>query len=227
MVFARGVGRRYARLALKLRLRISVIKFVFRGGMVMVEGCIPHGHQLREEEDEHCHKGDAFDPWILGNGAGEAWIRKSFIGGSEEVDECGCEDDAGTEVFGDEEAPFRDPDALVSGGIYGECSACIKAFSVRSSRCGSKSVPNREPTKMTKMAEIRIPIRPSNPLPASHESTDASAAMLVMLADGTTCLATTRDSSCRFPMLLRKPHAAGFVDWQDWNLVAGKIGYRL
>ena len=56
------------------------------------------------------------------------------------------------------------------------------------------NIPNKEPTRMTKMAEILTPSRPSNSLPASQPpsaSEVAAAAAVSMMAEGATCRATT------------------------------------
>ena len=44
-----------------------------------------HGHEFGEEEREDGHKGNAFDPGVLSDGAGEAWVSKSLICRSKEL----------------------------------------------------------------------------------------------------------------------------------------------
>lgn len=119
VIFARGVRGSYARFALNSGGRMLMLRFIFRGSVVVVKGCVAHGHEFGEEEDEDGHKGNTLYPIILRDGAGEAWICESIVGRSEEVDERGCYDDPRPEVFGDEEGPFGDPDTLVAGGVDG------------------------------------------------------------------------------------------------------------
>jgi hypothetical protein len=50
-------------------------------GMAMVlavtvaEFCVSHCHQFDEEEREHGHEADPFDPGISSDGASQTWIR--------------------------------------------------------------------------------------------------------------------------------------------------------
>ena len=99
-------------------------------GVGVAKGGEAHGHELDEEEDEDCHEGYAFDPVVLGYGPCEARVGEGRVGGGEEVDEgCGY-DDAGAEVFGDEEGPFWNADAAVSAGVDRECGAYQAGWSV-------------------------------------------------------------------------------------------------
>ena len=94
----------------------------------------------------------------------------------------GCgDDDAGTEVFGDEESPFGDADASVAGGEDGEDGACAWVLSVwramtdEDAKGGKASnIPNMDPMRMTKMAEMRTPIRPSYSLSSSQAGVEGS-----------------------------------------------------
>lgn len=54
------------------------------------------------------------------------------------------------------------------------------------------------------MAEMRMPIRPSNSFPASQEAAEVSAAAVLIIAEGATCLATTLVNSRRSPMLFAR-----------------------
>lgn len=116
------------------------------------------------------------------------------------MNECRGYDDAGTEVLGDEEGPVGDTDAFMAGGVDGEAGACggdiNEMFTVR---CNTRAgIPKSEPIRMTKIAEMRTPVRPSNSLPGS-QATAVSAAAEDMIADGATCLAMTRVTSCKVP----------------------------
>ena len=91
--------------------------------MIMIKGCEAHGHELGEEEDEDGHKGDAFNPGILGDGTSQTFVPQGVAGGGKEVDEGSGDDDAGTEVFGNEKNPSGDADALVTSSIDREYGA--------------------------------------------------------------------------------------------------------
>lgn len=131
-----------------------------------------------------------------------------------------CDDDSRTEVFDDKKGPLGNTGTWMSSGVYGEDGALTKAVSLRWFWKGIGSdfdLPNREPTRMTKMAEMRTPIRPSNSLSPSHAISVAAAAALVaalgMIADGATCLATTRVNSCKLPIVFGMARSAGCVNW--------------
>lgn len=125
VVVAGGAGGDDARFALRLGGGVAVLEFVGGGGggVGAVEGGVAHGHELGEEEEEDGHQGDPLNPRVVCDGPSETFISEGFVGGSEEVDEGGCDDDAGAEVFGDEEGPWGDADAFVASGIDGKCSA--------------------------------------------------------------------------------------------------------
>lgn len=95
--------------------------------MIMVERSKAHSHELGEEEDEDSHQGNAFDPRVFGDGPGETWVCKGFVGRCKEVDECCCDDDPGTEVFGNKESPLRDTDAFMASSIDRKSSTCINS----------------------------------------------------------------------------------------------------
>ena len=124
MVLSRGVRRlrtsftlsRGAACAFELVITVVVV--------VLAKGCKAHGHELDEEEDEDHDQRDAFGPRVVGNGARETFVTKSFVGGGEEVDEGGGYDDAGAEVLHDEECPSGDTDGMVTGSIDGKEGAC-------------------------------------------------------------------------------------------------------
>ncbi len=56
---------------------------------------------------------------------------------------------------------------------------------------------------MTKMAETRTPVRPSNSLPVSQAgaASKSAAAVAVAAAVSPTCLARIRVTSCKLPMM--------------------------
>lgn len=116
MVFARRVARLSACFALEpVRARL-VLEFVFRN-VVVPKGCEAHSHEFDEEEEEDGHQGDAFDPVVIGDGASKTWVREGIVGRCEEVNECCGYNDAGAEVFGDEEGPFRNTNAFVTSSV--------------------------------------------------------------------------------------------------------------
>jgi len=48
--------------------------------VVVTEGGEAHGHELGKEEEEDGDEGDAFDPIISCDGAGEAGVREGDVG---------------------------------------------------------------------------------------------------------------------------------------------------
>ena len=92
------------------------------------------------------------------------------------MDESGCDDDAGTKVFGDEEGPFGDPRAFVLVRENGKDSSFgyyQHAADVRTDH-QTASLPNVEPTRITKMAEMRAPISPLYSLSLEQPGVEAS-----------------------------------------------------
>lgn len=97
-----------------------MLEFVFVHAGIGSEGCVAHGHELGEEENEDGHEADAFDPVILRDGARETVVGESIVCRGEEMDECRCDDDARTKVFSYEEGPAGDANALMTGRVDGK-----------------------------------------------------------------------------------------------------------
>ena len=161
---------------------------------------IAHGHQLDEEEEKDRHEAYSLRPVVLCYRAREARVRKGIAGGGEEVNERSGYDDAGAKVFGDEERPFRNPDASVSICVYRECGTCTLYVSDTSGRCGAggmlRILPNSEPNSITKIAETRRPIRPSKSFSGAHAGVVVNATAAAEDADGSVPRATTLATAC-------------------------------
>ena len=114
---------------------------------VVVENGEAHGHELGEEEDKDGHEGDAFDPGVVGDGAGQAFVPEGFVGRGEEVDEGSRYDDTGPEIFGNEEGPSRNTDSSVTGSVDGEQGACEREHVLSA---GSSLMDSNQSTYRTK-----------------------------------------------------------------------------
>jgi hypothetical protein len=104
-----------------------------------------HGEKFHDEHAENCHERNGFGPGIGGNGSSQTWIRQGLDGwneqlfrksvipwlgffswGNTDMDEGGCDDDSGTEEFGEEERNGSLARRLVPAQIDGESGALIK-----------------------------------------------------------------------------------------------------
>lgn len=47
--------------------------------------CKPHGYELNDEQCEHSHKGNAFNPWVLHYHTCEAFITQRLMCGSQQL----------------------------------------------------------------------------------------------------------------------------------------------
>lgn len=81
-----------------------------------------------------------------------------------------------SEVFEYKENPLRNTDASVSLGVNRKSCALIgdKQRGQTKLNISGMSSPNKDPTKITKMAEIRMPIRPSNSFPEEQPPSPSS-----------------------------------------------------
>lgn len=66
---------------------------------------VSHNEELDDEKDEDCHQDDAGYPIVLGNRTCQTRISECILCWTEEMDERCCDNDAGTEEFGNEERP--------------------------------------------------------------------------------------------------------------------------
>ncbi len=83
-----------------------------------------HGHQLDEEEDKDGHECYAFGPVVVCYGTLEARVCEGIVGGSKEMDERSGYYDAGAEIFGNEERPFRNSHASMATRVDWKCGTC-------------------------------------------------------------------------------------------------------
>lgn len=140
----------------------------------MAEACESHDHQLDEEEDEDRHEADALHPRVLCDGPGKAVIGKSLT--------CGCQQ---LHVVRSDQ----------SGRVELRARTCMKAvatmtpepkyLAMKKAHDGTPTpwclaaktgnhVPRKDPTRMTKMAEMRTPMRPSKSLSVGQSAMAAS-----------------------------------------------------
>ena len=77
------------------------------------------------------------------------------------VDECCCNDDSRTEIFCYKECPFRNLCTFIPTSKDRESGTCFEEISTERFGQQRRHIPNREPTKITKMADTRTPMRPS------------------------------------------------------------------
>lgn len=67
---------------------------------------VSHDHQLDKEEDKDGHENDSLHPGVVCDGPSETRISEGIFSRTQKVDEGRRNDNAGAEVFAEEENPF-------------------------------------------------------------------------------------------------------------------------
>lgn len=146
------------------------ISFILRANSVS-EACKAHGHQLYNEQSKNNHKADSLYPRITDNGTGETLVGQCFMCWSQELKTMSTiKDSCQRKSWVSGHTCMNAVATITPEPKYLEIKRIHEGIPtpLRLAANTGNHVPKKEPIRITKIAEMRTPMRPSKSLSVGH-----------------------------------------------------------